>query len=193
MANLVSVTALNIAVDPKLQEDITDLHGDFISHMVKMMPLESEFGTEHTVEALLTVAEQLSPTSGVVEYFSNLRSNDPTAKQAVTTKEQSDDGFVAHIVEIALPFMQALDVGGMIRPISPGGEKTTGVNGIGLLYAPRSAIGYGFLMWHDPSNPNANEFGRVYARQRYLEPLNFIHGAASELDATALSKGYTRG
>jgi len=193
MAKVVQVSPFGPAVAPKLREDIDELHGDFIHHMVLMMPLESEFGTEHTVEALLTVAEQLAPNSGVVQQHSNMRSNDISAKQAVTTSETDGTDFIEHTVEIDLPFMQKLDVGGLIKSIAPGGRKQNGQDDVGVLYSPRTAIGVGFLMWFEPDNPNASASGRVYARQRYLEPLNFIHGAASELDATALSKGYIRG
>lgn len=193
MATLVSATPIGTAVKPKLLEDIDELHGDLIHLMVVQMPLESEFGTEHTVEALLTVAEQLAPNSGVVAQHNNLRSNDATAKAAVVTNTDDGDGYVAHNVEINLPFMQALDEGGLIKPIAPGGEKQNGFDTVGVLYAPRTAVATGFLMWYDPSHPNATGSGRVYARQRYLEALNFVHGAASELDATALTKGYIRG
>lgn len=175
-------------------EDAAKLTAEWIGFMAEQMPLESEYGQEHTIEALLAAVRQVGGNEAqeVQSAFQDRASGDNTAAASASVTHSEGSTSVGYDISIDLNFMAVMDQGGTLRPISPGGIKSAGEDTVGVLYASRSGTGIGMLMWYDPSNPRAGASGRVYAPYRTYSGMHFVEHAADDVTLSALELGYVR-
>ena len=173
----------------KIERDAAQLVVEWTGYMAGRMPHESEFGLEHTIEAFCSVAERVggNEASQMLGYFGNQRSNDPAAHNAVSLDTVEGDTSYGYSVTINLPFLQKMNEGGTLTPISPRGRKAGGEDTVGVLYAPRTNDGVGMLMWFD-----AGTGTRRYATYRTYAGLHFVESSADDTTASAMGLGYTR-
>ena len=156
MARITHMPDFSKVLLDKVTKDADDFMSEWLGYAAGLVPLESELGLEHTVEALMTAVRQVGgdEAQAVLAAHGHKASGDPTAQQAVSVTKETTDTSAVISVTIDLPFMAVMDQGGTLRPISPGGLKAG--DSEGALYASRTSVGRGMLMWYDPSNPRAS-------------------------------------
>ena len=160
--------------------------GEVTNEFFRVVDLEAPVEAGHLHETLGTGLNQadLPESNATVSSMLSKGSGDQEASSRGHGNTTVNEASVVVEISTTVGFVPRLNDGGTTVPGVDGsrGKKAGGASTTGQLYAPRTDVGTGFLMWEDSG-------GRQFARSVSWGPLGFFESARTAVETFATSVG----